>query len=160
MNSEWEFQNPFNIVQFLFHYRNTPCAATGKTPAKLFLSWTPRTRLTLLHPELHNHLENHERRPAQLPAARSREFREGDTVRVKGTRACDPAWMVRVIIRRISAVTYVVNVENQERFVHGDHLVEATIPVAAEPNQRVCEFNKPIAFTVLRLLKRSSGGAL
>ncbi|KAL1474604.1 hypothetical protein MTO96_037854 [Rhipicephalus appendiculatus] len=66
------------VDQFLFHYRNTPCAATGKTPAELFLSWTPRTRLTLLHPELHNRLENHERRQAQPPAVRWREFREGD----------------------------------------------------------------------------------
>ncbi|KAL1429450.1 hypothetical protein MTO96_016290 [Rhipicephalus appendiculatus] len=121
------------VDQFLFHYRNTPSAATAKTPAELFLSWTPRTRLTLLHPELHNRLENHERRPAQPPAARWREFREGDWVRVKGTRPCDPAWMVGVIIRRISAVTYVVNVENQERFVHADHLVEATFPVTEEP---------------------------
>ncbi|KAL1484125.1 hypothetical protein MTO96_032758 [Rhipicephalus appendiculatus] len=121
------------VDQFLFHYRNTPCAATGKTPAELFLSWTPRTRLTLLHPELHNRLEDHERRPAQPPAARWREFREGDRVRVKGTRPCDPAWMVGVIIRRISAVTYVVNIENQEPFVHADHLVEATFPVTEEP---------------------------
>ncbi|KAL1433266.1 hypothetical protein MTO96_012727 [Rhipicephalus appendiculatus] len=121
------------VDQFLYHYRNTPCAATGKTPAELFLSRTPRTRLTLLHPELHNRLENHERRPAQPPAARWREFREGDRVRVKGIRSRDPAGIVGVIIRRISALTYVVNIENQERFVHADHLGRGTFPVTEEP---------------------------
>ncbi|KAL3231831.1 hypothetical protein MRX96_023257 [Rhipicephalus microplus] len=40
------------VDQFLFTYRNTPCSTTGKTPAELFLSWRPRTRLSILHPEL------------------------------------------------------------------------------------------------------------
>ncbi|KAL1477570.1 hypothetical protein MTO96_035638 [Rhipicephalus appendiculatus] len=127
---------PHGVDQFLFHYRNTLCAATRKTPDELFFSWTPRTWLTLLHPEFHNHLENHERRPAQLPAACCREFREGDRVQVKATRPCDPAWVVGVIIRRIKTVTYVVTVENQERFVHADHLVETTFPVTEEPQIR------------------------
>ncbi|XP_037580326.1 uncharacterized protein K02A2.6-like [Dermacentor silvarum] len=40
------------LDQFLFTYCNTPCSTTGKTPAQSFLSWTPRTRLSILHPEL------------------------------------------------------------------------------------------------------------
>ncbi|KAH7955999.1 hypothetical protein HPB52_005490 [Rhipicephalus sanguineus] len=85
---------------------------------------------------LHNHLENHERRQAQPPVARWREFREGDRVWVKGTRPCDPAWMVGVLISRSSAVTYVVSVENHERFVHADHIAEATFPVVEKPEIR------------------------
>ncbi|KAL1417441.1 hypothetical protein MTO96_026790 [Rhipicephalus appendiculatus] len=40
------------IDQFLFSYRNTPSSTTGETPAQIFLSWQPRTRLSLLHPEM------------------------------------------------------------------------------------------------------------
>ncbi|KAG0445227.1 hypothetical protein HPB47_018111, partial [Ixodes persulcatus] len=33
-----------------------------------------------------------------------------------------------IVLGRISAVTYVVSVNSQERFVHADHLVQATFP--------------------------------
>lgn len=41
--------------------------------------------------------------------------------------------MIGIIIRQISPVTHVVNVENKERFVQAVHLVEATFPVTEEP---------------------------
>lgn len=78
------------VDQFLFYYRNIPCAATGKAPTKLFLPWSPRTRLTML-PKLHNLLEKDERQHAQQPAAHWHELKEGDKVRVKGTRPGEPA---------------------------------------------------------------------
>lgn len=40
------------VDQFLFSYRNTPTGTTDETPAQLFLSWRPRTRLSLLHPDI------------------------------------------------------------------------------------------------------------
>lgn len=40
------------IDQFLFRYRNTPTGTTDETPAQRFLSWKPRTRLSLLHPDM------------------------------------------------------------------------------------------------------------
>ncbi|KAL1437945.1 hypothetical protein MTO96_010458 [Rhipicephalus appendiculatus] len=45
------------IDLFLFRYRNTPTTTTGQTPAELFLSWTPRTRLTMLQPDLERRME-------------------------------------------------------------------------------------------------------
>ncbi|KAM7311939.1 hypothetical protein ISCGN_008846 [Ixodes scapularis] len=103
-------------------------AATGKTPAEVFLSWSPRTRLSLLHPELSDRLAQEERQNAKRPGSRGREFKDGDRVRVKGTRPGDPAWLVGIVLRRFSGLTYVVSVNNQERFVHADHLVQATFP--------------------------------
>ena len=41
---------------FLFSYRNTPHTVTGQTPTELFLKRTPRTRLSLLHPNLAQHV--------------------------------------------------------------------------------------------------------
>lgn len=95
------------VDQFLFSYRNTPCASTGVTPAQLFLTWAPRTRLSLLHPELSNRLKTESREPT-FARSRStwREFTAGDYVRVKGTRPGDPLWLTGTITHRISAVTY------------------------------------------------------
>ncbi|KAK8774858.1 hypothetical protein V5799_010611 [Amblyomma americanum] len=47
------------IHMFLFRYRNTPTTTTGQIPAELFLSWRPRTRLTLLHPDLERRIKEH-----------------------------------------------------------------------------------------------------
>lgn len=142
------------VDQFLFHYRNTPCAATSKTPAELFLSWTPRTRLTLLHPQLGDRPEN-ERGGTEHPASRWREFNEGDRVRLKGTRPGDPAWLVGTIMRRVSAVTYAVNVNNEERYVHADHLVTATFPV---PEPRVIRHPVPLPRRLPRQLPEQCPG--
>lgn len=128
------------VDQFRFHYGSTPCAATSKTPAELFLSWTPRTRLTLLHPQLGDRPEK-ERVGMQHPASRWREFKEGDRVRLNGTRPGDPAWLVGIIVKRVSAVTYAVNVNNEERYVHADHLVAATFPA---PELRVIRHPVPL----------------
>ncbi|KAL3255376.1 hypothetical protein MRX96_017291 [Rhipicephalus microplus] len=39
------------LITALCWYRNTPTTTTGQTPAELFLSGSPRTRLTMLHPD-------------------------------------------------------------------------------------------------------------
>ncbi|XP_043224264.1 uncharacterized protein K02A2.6-like [Amphibalanus amphitrite] len=45
------------VDSFLFAYRNTPHTVTGKTPAELFLRRAPRTRLSLLKPNLKAQVE-------------------------------------------------------------------------------------------------------
>ncbi|KAH7964729.1 hypothetical protein HPB49_001037 [Dermacentor silvarum] len=92
-------------------------------------SSSPRTRLSLLNPELINRLKT-ESRHSTFARSRStlREFTAGDYVRVKGTRPGDPLWLAGTITRRISAVTCTVRVDNEERFVHADHIVSAKRP--------------------------------
>ena len=46
------------LVNFLFAYRNTPHTVTGKTPALMFLKQSPRTRLSLLHPNVAEAVES------------------------------------------------------------------------------------------------------
>ena len=43
---------------FLFHYRNTPHATTGHTPAELLLGRKPRSHLTLMQPNLAARVRN------------------------------------------------------------------------------------------------------
>ena len=40
------------LANFLFVYCNTPHTITGETPVSLFLKWNPRTRLSLLYPNV------------------------------------------------------------------------------------------------------------
>ena len=71
------------LSSFLFSYRNTPHTVTGQTPAELFLKRTPHTRLSLLHPNLAQHVEEHQTKVKQQhDAGRSntRAFLPGNLV--------------------------------------------------------------------------------
>nr|XP_037273188.1 uncharacterized protein LOC119165101 [Rhipicephalus microplus] len=115
------------VDQFLFTYRNTLCSTTGKTPAELFLSWRPRTRLSILHPELAKRAEaNIVRRQGQETHTSWREFEVGDNVRVRGNRPSDPRWLKGTVVRRVSKGTYIVRIEDHERFLHADDIVPNT----------------------------------
>lgn len=71
------------LDQFLFTYRNTPCPTTGETPAKLFLSWQPRSRLSILHPDLAKRVEASVSQRQPQGKNSSREFEADYKVRVK-----------------------------------------------------------------------------
>ncbi|KAL3192596.1 hypothetical protein MRX96_058820 [Rhipicephalus microplus] len=51
-----------------------------------------------------------------------RDFREGDQVLVKGLRPDDDKWLLGTIAQRCSACTYIVCVEDEDRYVHADNL--------------------------------------
>jgi hypothetical protein len=46
------------VSDILFQYRNTQHSITGRTPAELFMTRVPRTRLTLLKPSLQTKVHN------------------------------------------------------------------------------------------------------
>ena len=46
------------LANFLFAYRNTLHIVTGETPALMFLKRSPRTRLSLLHPNVAEAVES------------------------------------------------------------------------------------------------------
>ncbi|KAL3225854.1 hypothetical protein MRX96_025333 [Rhipicephalus microplus] len=55
-------------------------------------------------------------------AARERDFREGDQVLVKGLYPDDDKWLLGTIAQRCSACTYIVRIEDEDRYVHADNL--------------------------------------
>ncbi|KAL1444211.1 hypothetical protein MTO96_041866 [Rhipicephalus appendiculatus] len=126
------------LDQFLFTYRNTPCSTTGKTPAQSFLSWAPRTRLSILHPELAKRSEpTSSREQDQGQKKNWREFDAGERVRVRGIRPGDPHWLTGTIVRRVSVATYIVKVEGQERFMHADDIVNTSAPLTLPRTVRI-----------------------
>ncbi|KAL1487347.1 hypothetical protein MTO96_046574 [Rhipicephalus appendiculatus] len=77
------------IDQILFNYRNTPTGVTGEAPAQLFLSWKPRTMLSLLHPDIEQRMKEKLERTRQSANRRRgawRDFEEGEDVLVQGLR--------------------------------------------------------------------------
>ncbi|KAL1445719.1 hypothetical protein MTO96_029037 [Rhipicephalus appendiculatus] len=113
------------IDQFFFSYRNTPSSTTGETPAQIFLSWQPRTRLGLLHPEMEQRMRE-KGEQAKLHADQKRGpwryFWEGDQVLVKRLRPDDDKWLLGTTAQRCSACTYIVRVGDEDRYVHADNL--------------------------------------
>ena len=46
------------LANCLFQYRNTPHSVTGVTPAELFLKCNPRTKFSVLKPNMEMHIQN------------------------------------------------------------------------------------------------------
>ncbi|KAM7288762.1 uncharacterized protein ISCGN_028946 [Ixodes scapularis] len=126
---------------FLFRYWNTPTATTGRTPAELFLSWKPRTRLSLLQPSLEGRM--HERFSRAKRTADERRgpwtsFEVQDRVLVQGLRPGDAKWLPGVVEKRCSASTHIVRV-GQENSSIADFMPEPSttrspLPTTETPN--------------------------
>ncbi|XP_037526414.1 uncharacterized protein K02A2.6-like [Rhipicephalus sanguineus] len=106
-------------------HRNTPSSTTGETPAQILLSWQPRTRLSLLHPDMEQRMRE-KGEQAKLHADQKRgpwrDFWEGDQVLVKGLRPDHDKWLLGTIAQRCSACTYIVRVGDEDQYVHADNL--------------------------------------
>ena len=115
------------LSSFLFSYRNTPHTVTGQTPAELFLKRTPRTRLSLLNPNLAQHVEEDQTKVKQQHDAgrsRTRCFLRGDMVLVCNFRG-KAKWQRGTVILRIGHLAYQVRVGERMCQVHIDHILPA-----------------------------------
>jgi hypothetical protein len=113
------------LDNFLFAYRNTPSSVTGHTPAELFLQWKPRTKLSMLKPNLLTSLQQGMNRRKQSEDKRRglfREFVEGQNVYVRTVRLEKVTWVPGKILVKRSPVTYLVSVLGKTRYCHADHL--------------------------------------
>jgi len=105
-------QWPDLIAKFLLAYLNTPSTVHGKTPNQLLLSYTPRTLLTNLHPQVQTHVS------PTLP------FKDGDTVYLKiGTAPV----LKGVVLRSLSPTRYLVSVEGVYKKVHVNQMAYAPV---------------------------------
>ena len=97
----------------MFSYKNTPNILTGETLAKLFLNRQPRTRLSLLKPNLADLVEAKQEKQkfqhdGKLPL---REFIPRDSVYVRNFRG-GSKWNPGVIQALLGPVSYIVNIQN------------------------------------------------
>ncbi len=114
------------LANFLYAYRNTPHTVTGVTPASLFLKRSPRTKLSLIHPNLAETIEHQQRQQKKShdsPNAKRREFNTGDRVQVKEFNSKNVKWNDGIIENRLGSLTYQVNVQGKTKKIHVDHLL-------------------------------------
>ena len=110
---------------FLLHYRTTPNSTTGKIPAELMLKRSPRTRLSILHPEADSELREAQSQQYGTASGRVRQLQPGMTVSVTNPRQDSRGkWLCGVIIQRLGPATYLVSVEGGPRYAHIDQLRE------------------------------------
>nr|XP_022910664.1 uncharacterized protein K02A2.6-like [Onthophagus taurus] len=106
------------LDNFLLKHRNTPNTVTGLKPTELVFKYVPRTLLTLIHP----HAVKDEEK-AMMMKRRQPEFTINDKVLAfinLGGRLGH--WREGKIVERKSYRTYMVQFDNETRFMHVDHL--------------------------------------
>ena len=109
-------------------YRTTPHSTTEMRPDELFLYRHLRTCLTLMQPNLTPTVEKHQQQQKQLHDKKTPLviFGNNESVLVRNTRGRE-RWLLGKIVRQKSPVTYLVQVCNQIKFCHVDHLLETGI---------------------------------
>ena len=109
------------IAKFLASYRNTPHSITGRTPAKVLLGRSPRTRLSLIHPCMSQRMSIaiEERVDNKSPQT----FTVGEAVLLRDLRpSAASKWRAAFISCRLGPLAYEVNIDGQTRQAHIDHL--------------------------------------
>lgn len=113
------------LARFLFTYRNTPHTVTERTTAELFLKRQPRTRLSLLKPDMSEVVvkhQLHQRKAHDKWAKPLRMFNLGERVLVQDFRHPKKLWIAGTILKQRGPLTYDVQIGQRQVRVHVDHL--------------------------------------
>ena len=116
------------LANFLITYRNTPQATTGRTPAELFLKRQPRTRFSLLKPNLATTVEDKQGKQRMFHdkgRVKERTLKVNQKVRVKSHQNNLEKWVSGKVVKVCGPRTYIVQVykNGRNRFVHIDHVL-------------------------------------
>lgn len=105
------------IVNFLFTYRNTP-TSSGLSPNEVIFRVKPKTRLDWLKPSKERVVSQEDLFKYNVIP----HFSTGEKVLVGKLGPHSDKWKIGFVVERISAVTYLVNVENRSIFKHVNHI--------------------------------------
>ena len=113
------------LCRFLLSYRTTPHCTTGITPSELFLKRRIRTRLDLLRPEVDSEVNKKQAAYKHHHDKNShcREFELGERVLVENLRG-PPKWLQAVVVEKLGAVTYRVQVGDAVWVRHADQMLQ------------------------------------
>ena len=116
------------VDNFLLSYRFTPQTTTGCSPYKLLFRHAPRTRFTLLKPDVNvkvSKQQDRQRLNRDTIGTKLREFSRGDKVIMKKFRGGKLKHLIGVIVERKGPLTYIVRIGTSTRYCHIDHLLRA-----------------------------------
>ena len=101
------------LSRFLFRYRITPHTTTGQTPAELLMGRLPRSRLSLVRPDLSDRITMKQSRQAQDHDRRSRArvITVGDNVFVKNFPNLIPRWIPGVVVEQLGPLSFRVQLQ-------------------------------------------------
>ena len=126
--SDVKFPLQHRVDNFLFSYRITPQTTTGCSPYELLFRQAPRTRFTLLKPDVNVKVSKQQERQRinhNTKGTKLREFSRGDKVMVKNFRGGKLKHLLGVIVGRKGPLTYIVRIGTSTRYCHIDHLLRA-----------------------------------
>ena len=116
------------LPKYLLIYRTTPHLTTGETPAKLLMGRNLRTRLDLLKPSLHSHVEKVQEKVAKRSESRGcRSFMCGDKVQARNYGFGDK-WKQGIIVEILGNKHYLVQVKDKLWKRHIDQLIGCKLP--------------------------------
>lgn len=109
------------LANFLFSYRNTPHATTGRSPAELFMGRRLRTPLDLLKPDVSVNVETKLQKQKMYHDrnTRYRAFSENEDVWVQMPSGQNKDGR---IIKRTGEYSYIVDIAGTQRRKHADQL--------------------------------------
>ncbi|XP_033126304.1 uncharacterized protein K02A2.6-like [Anneissia japonica] len=133
------------LANFLITYRNSPHTTTGRTPAELFLKRQPRTRFSLLKPNLAQEIDRKQAKQTEYHdkgRVQERILHVDDRVRVKSNVGGLVKWLPGKVTKVCGSRTYLVYMYNncKIRFVHIDHILsskEKGVPCKSADNPSV-----------------------
>jgi hypothetical protein len=114
------------LQNFLLSYRVTPHGTTNRSPAEMFLRRSPRTRFSMLKPDVTDIVR--EKQTAQKQqhdanaCAEPPSFVVGEIVRVKNVYDGIERFVKGAIAKVVGPYRYLVRIGNRCRFVHSEHL--------------------------------------
>jgi hypothetical protein len=113
------------LQNFLLHYRVTPHATTGRAPADMFLQRSPRTRFSLLKPDVTSTV--HQKQEVQVRNHKSstkvpNTYSVGEIVRVKNVHSGIERFVKGVVAKVLGPYHFLVKIGNRCRYVHIEHL--------------------------------------
>lgn len=128
------------LARFLLHYRTTPHATTGMTPAELLMRRPLRTHLDLMRPNISARVESKQLSQSVHHDSKSRErsFLPQDKVYVRTAGSSSP-WIPGTTTVKNGSVHYEVRLED-ERLVrrHIDHIQpRASMPTESPVSKQV-----------------------
>ena len=104
------------LCKFLMHYRSSPHAVTGKTPAEVLFSRNIRTRLDLLHPTPDDRTDK-----GATDELKTRQLKVGDLVWSRNYRN-NVKWLPGKITKKYGPRNYQVQIGDQTHKRHIDQL--------------------------------------
>lgn len=133
LGAEAKLSWPRKINKFLIHYRNSPSTVTSKTPSEMIFSFKPKVILDCINnkPKInfdtkdHNNVCHSDQMDPSIIV--NSKFKKGEELLYRNHYKSFVHWIPATILKVISPLTYLIDVNSNVRFVHENQLRKVEI---------------------------------